>query len=153
DHVTQRFLPGLWLLWPDMKFLFSFRNGINAVHSRAAGEEVVPFPVRAAWQARYGTADFFEQCCREWAESVEQLKAHQGWLAERGGQVNETRLEQATTDSHELHRIWNWLVGYWEEYEERNRELMAKPVGARVNAAGVVSPERIWRAWTPEQRR
>jgi hypothetical protein len=152
DGMADTFAPGLWLIWPDMRFLFSFRNGINTVNSSLVWQSHVPSWMRSAQERRFGTSSYFEQCCYTWRDSVERLRKHQAWLTERGAQLVETRLEAVTSDEDELHRVWDFLIGYWDEYAERNRQLMKSIVNARVNTEGIVPPEEIWERWEPEHR-
>ena len=152
DNFTLRFLPGLWLLWPDMKFVFSARNGINVVHSRFIHETKTPISYRANWKKRWGSDDFFTLCCHNWVAEIADWKKSKDWLRARA-QCLETRFEKVTKDPAELRGVWDWIgFGNWEKNEKRNRELMATPVNARVNTQQIHTPEDIWRMWTEEQR-
>jgi hypothetical protein len=132
DHAVQRLLPGLWLLWPDMRFLSSYRNGIGAVEAEtaAAGEDD-------------GT---FEHACSEWAESVTRLRSHQAWLEERGADVRETRLERIVERPPELRDIWTALPGEWKRYEGAKRPLV-------LDLAAALEPaSAAWERWPASRR-
>jgi hypothetical protein len=129
DHSVQRLLPGLWLLWPDMRFVFPYRDGIGSVDSAATSDAA------------------FEPACHAWATSVVRLRGHQAWLAERGAEIRETRLETIVRRRSELRGVWTWLVGDWERDAERNRLLV------RELESTLESPEGIWARWSEEQRR
>jgi hypothetical protein len=152
DHFSLRFLPGLWLLWPTMKFIFSVRNGINVVQSTFLHEKHTPLSIIAGWKKRWGTEDFFTICCYEWVSEVFEWRKAKDWLGERA-QCIETKLELITKNLDELHRLWDWVgFGEWEQYEERNRNLMATPINARVNQKKNMGPDEIWSQWNGTQR-
>jgi Sulfotransferase family len=153
DASIVRLLPALWLLWPDMRFLFSFRNGINQVNSMLVWEQRLPSSDRRVLEHRHASRDYFEILCRQWTKNVEGLRRHREWLESRGARCVETRLEAVTSDEFELHRVWDAIVGHWDDFAARNRRLMATTVNARVNVERVVPAEESWAAWTPEQRR
>jgi hypothetical protein len=129
DHSTHRFLPGLFLLWPDMAFLFSYRDGIGAVEAAAASG-----------------ADF-EAACVEWAESVRRLRAAQQWLARRGARVGEARLERIVSRPAELRETWTWLLGEWDRTAER-AEAHVRELEATLEPV-----ESISSRWPDERRR
>ncbi len=152
DHWTLEFLPGLWILWPDMKFVFSTRNGVNCVQSHFVHRPHFPPTEVLRYELRFQTADFFELCCGIWVEQMALLQRHKEWLHGRA-QLVETTLEKLTSEIQEVRRIWNWIgIGEWEKYEERNRRMMNAPANARTNAGGVVEWEEIWKSWTQAQR-
>ena len=154
DSGTVKLVRGLSLLWPDMKFVFVIRNGINWVQSHFSNQANVPPSVMAELKARWNSEDYFEICCQRWTGGVSVLSKSKAWLAERGGEFAETGLEAVTTSLDELHRVWDWLrIGEWERYAERNAGLMHTPINARTNVQRVVPAEEIWASWTDEQRR
>jgi len=68
-------------------------------------------------------------------------------------QCIDTTLERVTTDLDELKAVWDWVgFGNWDQYLERNRQLVRTPVNARTNRQSVVSWQKIWNDWTPQQR-
>jgi hypothetical protein len=128
DHAVQRLLPGLWLLWPDMRFLFVYRNGVAAVDREAHGD------------------GRFERACREWAEDVARLRAHQTWLVERGAAVRETRLERLVARDRELGDLWTALPGNWERYSAEKQPLVAEL------ATELEPADEVWSRWSQERR-
>jgi len=153
DQFVTPFLSGLWLLWPQMRFLFSFRNGINQVASMAGWEASAEQALLASWRVRYGTADYFERCCCDWSATVGSLEAHRNWLRGQGAEVLETRFERVIGDPDELARVWNGLLGRSDDATERNRALAGTVVNARSEADRVLSPDEVWESWTPDRRR
>jgi len=152
DHFHLEFLPGLWLLWPDMKFVFAVRNGINCVQSHAIHLSSTPTEIVARQQKRYNTGLFFEQCCHLWVDEVRQLERSRSWLQARANCL-ETRLEGVTSNIEQVKRVWDWIgIGEWAKYEQRNLDLMRTPLNARTNKGIVVGWESIWENWTREQR-
>jgi hypothetical protein len=152
DHFTLQFLPGLWLLWPNMRFVFSVRNGISVVQSRLAHKLETPPVAVSEWRKRWGDEEFFGLCCHAWVAEAEQMAKAKDWLDGRAAAI-ETTFEKITTDLGELERVWDWLgIGKWEEYKDRNAEMLRTPVNARTNAERVVSSEEIWSAWDSAQR-
>jgi hypothetical protein len=152
DNGVLEFLPALWLVWPDMNFIFSTRNGINCVQSYFVSRSRFPAEELARLRSRFKGRKFFHQCCYFWMEHVGVLQKVRGWLEGRA-QCFDTTLENMTSDLGEIRRLWDWLgIGEWEEYEERNRLLMSTPVNARTNARRIVDWEEIWEGWKDEQR-
>ena len=148
DWYLSPFLPGVWLLWPDTKFLISFRNGINVVESLRGA------PFQAVHQAIHpDLRDGFEGLCRFWVKRVEAITLSKRWLEDHGAFVLETRLERVTTDPVELERIWVNIVGHWSDYRDRNLSLQSKPLNTRTNHDRVVSWEEIWGSWKRADRK
>jgi hypothetical protein len=139
---------GIWLLWPSTKFLYSSRNGINVVESTVQSEPRGP----AAVTVRAGADEFFDAVCERWARTTLHMGQRKAWLEEQGAKVLETRLEKITTDVQELRRVWEWLIGNWDAYAERNRALMTQPANVRTNVKRIWSAEEIWETWTQAQR-
>lgn len=148
-------VPALYYLWPGMKFLLSFRNGIQSVQSDFAFSESVAGADLQRRDAIYGGSDRFVQCCRAWASYVSAALEAKDWLRAAGrGVIVETRLEKMTTDMDEMRRVWELLtLDQWEKYAQRNRALARTIVNARPNAAGPIPWEETWQAWTDEQKR
>jgi len=155
DSYLVRYLPGLWLLWPDMRFIFSTRNGINCVQSHYVKQPEVPAIVRLLLQERYDTAtDPFAACCHRWVTAIRGHTKSKTWLVEHGANCIETKFEKVTSDLNELHRLWDWLgIDKWDEHAERNARFMETPINPRMNIKKIVQPEETWRAWSPEQRK
>jgi hypothetical protein len=126
DAAVDRLLPGLRLLWPHMRFLLAYRDGIAAV-----GEA--------------GVTDF-ERACRDWAETTRRLRAQQARLAKHGAELREVRLERIASGGSDLRDVWTWLLGEWEHHEAHAEEH------ARELAAAGRSADEIWERWTPDQR-
>lgn len=142
--------PGLWLLWPDMRFVFSVRNGINVVQSINQLAPNTPF---AHWDKGIPDQEGFAGICRYWVAQVQAYCQSLEWLTERNALIQETRLETMTSDPQEFRRIWEWLdVGPWEKHAERNLKLMQTPVNVRTNQTRVLGPTEIWQSWTLDQR-
>jgi hypothetical protein len=152
SYVATRFASGLGMLWPSMRFLFSFRNGICAVHSRFVRQAHYTRRRLAVDAADFGTADFFEQCCYWWVWAVRQLEMHASWLASHDCAVYETRLEEVTSDAAELERVWSHLVDDWPAFADHATAFMSERVNARVNTGGVVTAAERWSAWSPADR-
>jgi hypothetical protein len=152
DWFVSRMAPALWLLWPDMRFLFSFRNGISVVNSWFAWKEHVPASVRSSLRERFGTGDYFDQCCHIWTDEVEVITGHENWLEARGASCLETRLETVTSDRMELRRVWEWVIGDWERHAAAAEAWMSEPVNARINVDGVISWQRTWETWPNAHR-
>jgi hypothetical protein len=153
DHLATPLLRGLWLLWPRMRFLFSFRNGVNQVGSMAVWESQAEPALVALWRTSYGAGDYFELCCRDWSATVAALAAHRSWLHERGADVLETRFERVLGDDSELARVCDWVLGDWDDGADRARELTRTVVNARTGAERVLSPDEVWEGWPPERRK
>lgn len=152
DHFILEYLPALWLLWPEMKFIFSVRNGINCVQSHYTHYRHFPDPVLTPMEAEDGTADFFVQSCHLWADEVAAQERSKQWLTGRA-QCIDTTLERVTTDLDELKTIWDWVgFGKWDQHLERNQQMVRTPVNARTNQQSVVSWQKIWNDWTPQQQ-
>ncbi len=154
DAATIDLVPGLWSLWPDMKFIFSIRNGIRVVQSRTLDTSDFTPGVLAKNSARWGTDDIFQILCHRWVKAAEAIIAAKDWVAQRApAAVFQTRLEKITTDLEEIEKLWNWIgIGDWERYAERNASLQLTPVNARTSSERFVQPEEIWERWTPDQR-
>jgi hypothetical protein len=152
DGTMTPMLAALWLLWPRMRFLFSFRNGVGQVNSMWLLEPTFEPAIRAIWRARYGEGDHFERCCRYWRTQVAALEAQRDRLVAQGADVRETRLERMVGDPDELERVWEWLVGGWDEVAERNLALRGTRVNARAGAERPVTPDEVWASWTAERR-
>jgi hypothetical protein len=135
-----------------MKFVFSVRNGMNAVHSSFLHETKMPISYRTSLQERWGSDDFFALCCHHWVAEIADWRNSKDWLQGRA-QCLETRFEKVTQDPAELRSVWDWIgFGNWERFENRNLELMATPVNARINKQQIRAPEEIWRMWTEGQK-
>lgn len=153
DSALMKSAPGQWLLWPETRFLFSVRNGINVVNSRFAVEHSASELVRSLRPARLQRLPPFEMLCRRWTLEMEACRAQRHWLEERGAACLSTTLEGMTGDLGELERVWCWLVGDWERHVHHAESLMVRPVNARVNLGGVVhSAEAVWETWSDDQR-
>jgi hypothetical protein len=151
DHFVVGLLPALWMLWPDMRFILSSRNGINAVHSRAVTAAQRPWFLRSREEHAWKTDDAFAQACHRWTREVEDMERSRAHLEGRA-QILRTTLEKVTTDINELQRVWQWLgIDRWTEHEERNRHLMSTPVNRHVPGPPA-GWEQIWHTWTPSQR-
>jgi hypothetical protein len=152
SYMAIRFASGLGMIWPSMRFLFSFRDGISTVNSRFVWRAHYT-PARLAEDAaRFRTSDFFEQCCHWWVWAVSQLEKHHRWLASHGCSVYETRLEDVTTDVAEMERVWSYVIGDWPAFTDHARALMARPANARVNIGLVVTALETWRSWSDAER-
>lgn len=128
DHSVQRLLPGLWLLWPDMRFLFCYRDGIASVDAAATA----------------GTG--FEAACRAWARDAGLLRERQGWLERHGAGLRTTSLEAVVGRRRELRGVWTWLVGDWEQNKDRALPLVDE-------LAATLEPTRsIWARWAETDR-
>lgn len=150
--VGQCLASALWLLWPDMRFIFSFRNGINTVNSRVRLTEESPRWIDDALYGALGSEDPFERSCEVWARSVARIEEHRQWLMTKGASCLDVRFEDVTSDSHELQRVWDFVVGDWEQYAERNVELTHRVANARINVERVLTPDEVWEEWSPGQR-
>lgn len=152
DAFAPRIVPGLSLLWPDMKFVFSVRNGVNCVQSHFGYHSRLPRVERMRLRSKFGARDPFDQCCYLWVEQVGLVESARRWLDGRTS-ILETTLEKLTRDPKEVRRLWDWLgISDWEKYKDRNHRLMAMVVNARTNVRRVVAWEEIWRGWTGGQR-
>jgi hypothetical protein len=152
DSFIIQNAPGLWLLWPNMKFILSLRNGINCVESAYVHEANYPISIKLKIRKEYNTDNFFALCCHNWVKNISHWVESRKWLIERA-QCIETRLEKITRDLNELRRVWDWVgFGQWKEYEKRNRKLMVTPMNVRVNQKKVFSAEDIWHLWSNLQR-
>ena len=152
DHFILEFLPALWLLWPDMRFIFSVRNGINVVQSRFVHYPHIPKSILVRQQGKWQTDDFFAQCCHAWVEEIALMEKSKRWLRGQAPCI-ETTLEKMTADLEEVKKIWNWIgIGKWDEYADRNQRMLTTPVNARTNAQSIVGWEQIWAGWTRQQR-
>lgn len=151
DHLATPLLSGLWLLWPRMRFLFSFRDGIGQVDSMARWERHAEPALLASWRARHGEASYFELCCRDWAATVAELELHRDFLRAEGAAVAETRFERVLGDPAELDRVLRWVLGDAIAAEVA-RGLTGTMVNARDGVEGPRSPEEIWAGWTDVQR-
>jgi hypothetical protein len=129
DDEIGRLLHGLWLLWPDMKFLFASTDGIVSVEA-----------------ARPSSDEQFEQACRQWAALVTQHRAAQRWLRDRGADIHHVALDRATRDTNELREPWQWLTGDWAESSDSATAALADLAAARGTA------DEIWGRW-PSSRR
>lgn len=153
DNSLATFAAGLWLVWPETRFLFSVRNGINQVNSALLNEVQLEGIVRAARPASLPDVAAFETCCRRWASLVERLEVRRCWLESRGAQCLSTTLERVTSDAGELERVWNFVAGNWERHADRAVSLMQRPVNQWVNVKGAVyGADEIWATWSKEQR-
>jgi hypothetical protein len=145
--------PGLWLIWPETRFLFSVRNGINQVNSAFVNEQRLPDIVHAGRPESLRRRTSFEAACARWASSIERLLERRAWLEEHGAACLSTTLERVTGDVAELERVWRWLVGDWERHEARALSLMRRPANEWVNVNGAIhTPEDVWEHWSPDQR-
>lgn len=153
DNTLVRSAPGLWLLWPETRFLFSTRNGIGQVNSASVNEPHLPPLVRAGRPASFERLTPFEAACRTWVEEIERWAAARAWLEERGARCLTTTLEGVTRELAELERVWSWVAGDWERHAARAASLMARPLNEWVNLDGAVySPREIWESWSDERR-
>ena len=154
DHYMLGWLPGLALLWPEMKFIFAIRNGINCVQSHLVHQPSIPSSVVAAWERRWQEEDYFTLCCHRWSEDMQMLLRSREWLSERKGQLLEVRLENVATDLSELRNVWDWIgIGKWEEYAMRNAKLLQATADEGTSGPrSIVEPEAIWMAWSTSQR-
>jgi hypothetical protein len=144
--------PGVWLLWPSTRFVFSARNGINQVNSTFIGRELEGV-VRDQQAERFGVVTAFEVSCRRWVATVRRWSRSLEWLTEHGASCTTTTLENITTDVAELERVWTFVVGEWERYAERAVSLMSRPMNVRMNEGHVVrSSEEVWEQWNDDQR-
>ena len=152
DPGALDILPGLWMLWPEMKIIFSKRNGVSRVQSSFVHRAHFPKMEFARYETTFQTSDFFAQCCHLWVEGVKLMNQSKQWL--RGEALClEASLGALTSDIGEIKRIWDWLgIGQWDGYEERNRQVMATLANAGTNGRAVAGWEKIWDGWTPEQR-
>ncbi len=155
DGIVLPLLSALWSLWPPMRFLFSFRNGISQVNSMLVWEANMEPAMLAIWRARHGDCDYFELCCRSWAAEVEALEAQRdraalGRCRRRG---RDARFERMLGDVESV-RVgpWTRLVGGWEEFAERNRAFTATRVNARAGRERALTPEEVWESWNPQRR-
>jgi hypothetical protein len=142
DHLSGSFLSGLWLVWPRMRFLLSLQNGIDDVDGSVRHGETTSSAAAMIRRLRFGTSDAFEQCCHDWAASVARLETHRDWLLAHDAPVLETRLESVLSDTDEVQRVRDWLIGGGDEGAE------SQPDGD-----GPRSTDEIWAQWPPEQRR
>lgn len=149
DAGILPYVSGIRFLWPSMKFLFSTRNGINVVQSASQLAPVGPEAETIA-----PDMGLFGASCERWVESMQLIEHHKTRLVERGFDLDmlEVRLEDVTTDASALRRVWDWLVGDWQSYEERNLDLMVTPVNVRINVRRVWSAHEVWERWTASQR-
>jgi hypothetical protein len=155
DNAVLPWLPGLWLLWPDLKILLSVRNGIQTVQSiylNHARPNPAALDERNLRPAYRDASDEFEGVCRRWVEQIDALERSRAWLCERGADVYDTSLEQVTSDPSELERIWTWLIGDWPAYAERNLALRSERVNARTSEARIVDWDEIWANWTRDRQ-
>lgn len=142
--------PGLFLLWPDMKFLGSVRNGINVVQSL----NTPPDAPRNDWDMSSRDLAEFANACRYWAGQIQSYYRTLDWLTSRNALVRHTRLEDMTSDGQEMRRVWEWLnLGPWQEYAERNLGMMTRPCNARTNRSRALSADEVWQGWSTQQRR
>ncbi len=135
DQSAQRLLPGLWLLWPDMKFLFCYRDGIGVIDA-TLGPTVEPGKV-------------FERACTEWAERVSRLRAHQAWLSERRANVRETRLEWIVEPGNELRHVWTMARSAMRQRDACQRSSRSR---RRSPELELEPDDRIWERWHPDLR-
>ncbi len=157
DSGVIKFLPGLWLLWPDMKFVFSVRNGINCVDSYFVNQSNVPELTLARMrriQREHRTPEgYFALCCVWWVSHIEALLKARSWLADRGGSCIDTTLERVTTNADEIQRLWDWIgIGGWTTAAPERSRLQSLIVNPRVSKDRAVKPVDIWADWSPEQR-
>ncbi|MGH7867007.1 MAG: sulfotransferase [Candidatus Dormibacteraceae bacterium] len=146
DCHMPLYLPGIWLLWPTTRFLFSFRNGINVVESQKLAN------FTAIERNLYPDLGQFEGLCQAWARSIGTFTQIKTWLTDHKANVLETRLEQMTSDPAELERIWEQIVGNWPSYRERCISLQSTPLNTRTNRERVVSWQEIWDQWSVAER-
>lgn len=153
DGGVLEFLPALWLLWPDMKFIFSVRNGINCVQSRQLNSADHPRFVVGKRERTWRTKDAFTQACHVWAQDIRLLEGSKQWLRTRQAQYIETTLEGVTGSLDEVRKLWDWVgIGRWKEYAERNQKMLSTPINARTNTQSIVGWQEIWNRWTAGQR-
>jgi hypothetical protein len=152
DHLATPLLTGLYLLWPRMRFLFSFRNGIQQVDSMFRWEEHAELALLASWRKRYGEHGYFELCCCDWAGVVADLERHRDVLRARGAGVRETRFERVLENKREFKRVWKWLFGRWDDAGKQARALTGTVVNARHASDSVRTVEEVWTSWSDEQR-
>lgn len=150
DHLATPLLSGLWLAWPRLRFLFSFRDGIGQVDSMARWEAHCEPALRASWQERHGDGSWFELCCHDWAATVAELEGHRDFLRSSGAAVEETRFERVLAEPAELERVLEWVLG--EEAAEVPRSAAATVVNARGGVAPSRPPAAIWAEWETWQR-
>ena len=153
DNSLVPYAAGLWLLWPQTRFLFSVRNGVNQVNSALINQVELPAIVRATRPGGRGHESAFETCCHRWVSTVDTLSRQRAWLEQRGAQCLSTTLERVTGDAAELARVWGFVAGNWEHHAERAVALMRRPVNQWVNLQGAVyGADEIWATWSDEQR-
>jgi hypothetical protein len=150
DGFALAFLPALWLLWGEMKFVFSDRDGISVVQVQAAHPPSEPW-LESSLRIRYQTSDAFELACHLWAADVATLLDHRSWLEEHRAPCLGTKLEMMRTDEEELRRVWDWLVGDWDVHRDRARALaLTQP---DEGAERVLSGPELWETWPKAQRK
>jgi hypothetical protein len=152
DGNATPMLAGLWLLWPRMRFLFSFRDGIGQVNSFSVWENEMKPSMLAVMQTRHGAMEYFELLCHDWNWNVERLELSRDWLRERDAAVTETRFEAMLSDPGELQRVWSELIGDWEAARHRATRFAETIVGGRAGREHPQTAGEIWETWTPAQR-
>ena len=150
DAGATAILTGLGLLWPEMRFLFSFGDGIRGVDALAR-ERLDPV-VRALDQSHSDGADAFAQCCERWTASVTTLEAHRDRLRAHGAAVLETRFERLVGDADELEEVVSWLLRDREAAAEASLGASAPIRDAPPGVERPRSAEEIWAGWNAEQR-
>jgi hypothetical protein len=131
DDGVDRLLPGLWLLWPDLRFVISVRDGIGAVDARTA---------------RLQSDDGFRDVCVEWVEKVTRITAGRDWLRKHDADIREVKLEEVLAGGEDLGRVWEPLLGEWEQ-DEPSARARAAELAPQLPAAA-----SVWERWGPERR-
>jgi hypothetical protein len=153
DSFVIENLPALWLLWPDMKFVISIRNGINCVQSHFVHRQHFGITLAQRMSEKWDTDDFFTVSCYLWKKHTTELENSRRWLVTMGAQCLLVHFEEITASLNGLRQIWDWIgIGRWDEYADRNQQLLTTPVNARTNNQRVVSADEVWFSWTHQQR-
>ena len=130
DDLVLPLLEGLWLLWPDMRFLFADRNGVTAVASEMRS-----------------TGAPFDAACRAWRDRAEESLRLRRHLGARGATVLEARNEDVLEGGRALRQVWTALPGEWDRY------AAVKETDAKALAARLGSPDSEWATWPEADRR
>lgn len=129
DDAVQPLLLGLWLLWPEMRFVFAQRDGVSAV---AAELEASGAP--------------FETVCRDWAARAELTLDRRRLLEQRGASVLVADLDRVVAEPRALEAVWTAIPGDWERYAAAKRDEAAAV------AAQLRPPAATWEAWDAGSR-
>jgi hypothetical protein len=149
---STRMVTGLQILWPSMRFLFSVRNGINAVQSLVSVDTELPATLISYLEERYETRNIFRLMCHQWRASIEGIEESIRVLDNKADFLM-VKFENITSNLEDLQKAWQWIgIPKWADYEERNKLMMQTPINARTNRNKKVSPKEIWGVWTSEQR-